>query len=99
KQSEQFGRKVATADEARKIMKIGVWYNTVEETLFNLGLPPNRPEGYKGFLAYDNDGRLPKAAEARTNPTSVLQRPHHRLAVHPTIPAADPLPPTPHHSP
>ena len=28
KQSEQFGRKVATADEARKIMKIGVWYDT-----------------------------------------------------------------------
>jgi uncharacterized protein (DUF849 family) len=72
KQSEQFGRKVATADEARKIMKIGVWYNTVEETLFNLGLPPNRPEGYKGFLAYDTHGRLPKASEARTNPTSIL---------------------------
>ena len=68
KQSEQFGRKVATADEARKIMKIGVWYDTVEETLFNLGLPPNRPEGYKGFLTYDTDGRLPKAAEARTSP-------------------------------
>jgi len=72
KQSEQFGRKVATADEARKMMKIGVWYNTVEETLFNVGLPPNRPEGYKGFLSYDGDGRLPKVAEARTNPTSVL---------------------------
>ena len=72
KQSEQFGRKVATADEARKIMKIGVWYNTVEETLFNLGLPPNRPEGHKGFLTYDTDGRLPKASEARTNPTSIL---------------------------
>ena len=28
KQSEQFGRKVATADEARKIMKVGVWYDT-----------------------------------------------------------------------
>ena len=72
RQSEQFGRKVATADEARKIMKIGVWYETVEETLLKLGLPPNRPEGYKGFLAYDTDGRLPKAAEARTKPTSIL---------------------------
>ena len=39
---KEFGRKVATADEARKIMKIGVWYNSVEETLNNLGLPPNR---------------------------------------------------------
>ena len=46
----EFGRKVATGDEARKIMKIGVWYDKVEETLFNLGLLPNRPEGYNGFL-------------------------------------------------
>jgi hypothetical protein len=28
-----------------------------EETLFNLGLPPNRPEGQQGFLVYDTDGR------------------------------------------
>ena len=40
--SEEFGRKIATAEEAREIMKIGVWYNSVEETLKNLGLPPNR---------------------------------------------------------
>lgn len=72
RQSEQFGRKVATADEARKIMKVGVWYDTVEETLMKLGLPPNRPEGYKGFLTYDTDGRLPKVAGARTNPVSIL---------------------------
>jgi uncharacterized protein (DUF849 family) len=56
RQSEQFGRKVANADEARKIMKIGVWYETVEETLFHLGLPPNRPEGYKGFMTYETEG-------------------------------------------
>jgi uncharacterized protein (DUF849 family) len=68
----EFGRKVATAEEARRIMKVGVWYNTVEETLFNVALPPNRPEGYKGFLTYDTDGRLPKAADARTSPTSIL---------------------------
>ena len=72
KQSEQFGRKVATADEARKIMKVGVWYDTVEETLFNLGLPPNRTEGYKGFLAYDTDGRLPKVSGVSTSPVSIL---------------------------
>jgi uncharacterized protein (DUF849 family) len=69
---KEFGRKVATADEARRIMKVGVWYNTVEETLFSPGLPPNRPEGYKGFLTHDTDGRLPKAADARTSPTSIL---------------------------
>jgi uncharacterized protein (DUF849 family) len=71
KQSEQFGRRVANADEARKIMKVGVWYDTVEETLFKLGLPPNRPEGYKGFLAYDTDGKLPQA-HGGTSPVSIL---------------------------
>jgi uncharacterized protein (DUF849 family) len=72
KMSEQFGRKVATADEARRIMKVGVWYDTVEETLFNLALPPNRTEGHKGFLAYETDGRTPKASGALTSPMSVL---------------------------
>ena len=55
--TEQFGRKIATADEAREIMKIGVWYDSVEETLYNLGLPPNRPEGEPGFMVWDTDGR------------------------------------------
>jgi beta-keto acid cleavage enzyme len=54
---EEFGRKVATADEAREILKVGVWYNSVEETLMNLGLPPNRRDGEKGFLVWDTDGR------------------------------------------
>ena len=72
KQSEGFGRAVASADEARKIMKVGVWYDSVEETLFNAGLPPNRPEGYKGFLAYESDGKKPKAGGSGTNPVSIL---------------------------
>jgi uncharacterized protein (DUF849 family) len=72
KQSEQFARKVATADEARAMLKIGVWYDTVEETLFNAGLPPNRPEGFKGFVTYETDGRLTKALDAPTRSTSVL---------------------------
>jgi uncharacterized protein (DUF849 family) len=55
--SEQFGRKVATAEEARKIMKIGVWYDSVEETLKNLGLPPNRAEGEPGFMVWETDGK------------------------------------------
>ena len=71
KQSEQFGRKVATAEEARKIMKVGVWYDTVEETLLHAGLPPNRPEGYKGFLTYDTDGKIDKSA-AKSASTSIL---------------------------
>ena len=47
--SARFGRKVATAEEAREIMKIGVTYKSVEETLQNLGMPPNREGGKKGF--------------------------------------------------
>ena len=55
--SQRFGRKVATADEARKIMKIGVSYNSVEETLQNLGLPPNRAGGEHGFMVWETDGK------------------------------------------
>ncbi len=56
--AEELGRKVATADEAREILKIGTWYNSREETLFNLGLPPNRQEGQQGFRVYETDGKL-----------------------------------------
>jgi uncharacterized protein (DUF849 family) len=55
--SEQFGRKVATAEEARKIMKIGVWYHSAEETLRHLGLPPSPSDGQPGFLVWDTDGK------------------------------------------
>src|SRR5579883_294072 len=72
KQAEQFGRKVATGDEARKIMRIGVFYDTVEETLFNLGLPPNRPEGYTGFLTYQTNGHAAKAQFEGPTPVSIL---------------------------
>jgi uncharacterized protein (DUF849 family) len=54
---EQFGRKVATAEEARQILKVGVWYDSIGETLKNLGLPPNRRDGEKGFLVYETDGK------------------------------------------
>jgi uncharacterized protein (DUF849 family) len=73
KTCEQFGRKVATADEARQIMQPGVFYDTVEETLFKLGLPPNRPEGYTGFLTYHTNGRKPQAAtDLKSTPVSIL---------------------------
>jgi hypothetical protein len=64
--ARELGREIATAEEARRILKIGTWYNTVEETLFNLGRPPNRAEGQQGSLTSDTDGRLPTvpAAEA-----------------------------------
>ena len=50
------GRPIATAEEARKILKIGVTYNSVEETLRNLGLPPNREGDQKGFIGYTTSG-------------------------------------------
>jgi uncharacterized protein (DUF849 family) len=54
----EFGRKVATAEEARAQMKIGTWYDSVEETLHHLGLPPNRKDGQKGFMVLETDGKL-----------------------------------------
>ena len=51
------GRKIATADEARKIMKIGVWYDSVDETLKNLGMPPNRGDDDRGFVVWETDGK------------------------------------------
>jgi len=62
--SEAFGRKIATAEEARRIMKIGVWYDSVEETLQNLGLPPNRHVGQRGFLTWETDGKKKLSAAA-----------------------------------
>ncbi len=72
KSAENFGRKVATAEEARKIMKVGVWYDSIEETLFNAALPPNRTDGQLGALKYETDGKLPKGAAALTNSVSIL---------------------------
>ena len=59
--SERFGRKIATAQEAREIMKIGVWYDSVEETLKHLGMPPNRGDDDRGFMVWETDGK--KAVE------------------------------------
>ena len=55
-------RNVATGEEARQILKIGVWYNSVDETLANLGLPPNRKDGQLGFIVKDTDGKLGEPA-------------------------------------
>jgi hypothetical protein len=53
----EFGRKVATAEEARQIMKVGVWYDSIEETLHKLGLPQNRRDGQPGFLVVETEGK------------------------------------------
>src|SRR5262245_12968496 len=54
--ARELGREIATADDAHRILKIGVWYNSVEETLINLGLPPNREGGQQGFIGYTTTG-------------------------------------------
>ncbi len=54
---KEFGRKVATAEEAREICQVGVWYDSVEETLQNLGLPPNPMDYNPGFLVWKTDGK------------------------------------------
>jgi uncharacterized protein (DUF849 family) len=48
--SREFGREVANGKEAREILKIGVFYDTVEESLAANGFSPNRNGGQQGFL-------------------------------------------------
>jgi uncharacterized protein (DUF849 family) len=58
--AEELGRPIATPEQARQMLKIGVTYKSTAETLANLGLPPNRHEGRQGFLVHETDGRLPE---------------------------------------
>jgi len=48
--AREFGRDIATAQQARDICRIGVFYDTVEETLAANGFAPNRNGGTQGFL-------------------------------------------------
>ena len=48
--AREFGRPIATAQQARAISKIGVFYDTAEETLAANGFAPNRNGGNQGFL-------------------------------------------------
>jgi hypothetical protein len=48
--SREFGREVANGKEAREILKIGVFYNTVEETLLANGFAPNAKGRQQGHL-------------------------------------------------
>jgi hypothetical protein len=64
--AEELGRPIATPEETRQILKIGVMYDTTEETLFNLGLPPNREEGQRGFLTYEGFRAFEKGGHSHT---------------------------------
>jgi uncharacterized protein (DUF849 family) len=46
--ARKLGRDVASADEARAMCRIGVTYDSVEATLSELGMPPNRAQGQRG---------------------------------------------------
>lgn len=48
--SREFGREIATGKEARQICKIGVFYDSVEETLAANGFAPNAKGRQQGFL-------------------------------------------------
>ena len=48
--SREFGREIASGKEAREICKIGVFYDTVEETLAANGFSPNPKGGQQGYL-------------------------------------------------
>jgi uncharacterized protein (DUF849 family) len=48
--SREFGRRIATGQEARRIYRIGEFYQSTEETLARAGYAPNRERGQKGFL-------------------------------------------------
>jgi hypothetical protein len=79
--AEEFGRPIATPEETRQILKLGTWYDSPKETLFNLGLPPVCEEGERGFLTYETDeGRLhAPAGNARRSQNRPLNLTHRLL--------------------
>ena len=83
--SREFGREVATAQQAREICKIGVFYDTVEETLPANGFAPNRNGAPAGLPA---QGGLSAAAQPRTRRQTMTQTPTHRLRLKPLAVAA-----------
>ncbi len=50
----EFGRPIATAQQARDILKLGIFYETADETLRENGFSPNRNGGNQGFLSKVN---------------------------------------------
>jgi uncharacterized protein (DUF849 family) len=48
--SREFGRPIATGKEAKKICKIGVFYDTIEETLAKNGFAPNRAPAQRDLV-------------------------------------------------
>jgi uncharacterized protein (DUF849 family) len=61
--AQELGRPIATAEQAHQMLKIGVTYKSTEETLANLGLPPNREGSNVGFMVHKTDGRFHPPAQ------------------------------------
>lgn len=53
--ANEIGRDIATPEQTREMLKIGVTYKTTDETLANLGLPPSRQAGDQSFLVHKTD--------------------------------------------
>jgi uncharacterized protein (DUF849 family) len=51
--ARELNRDIATCDEARQIYQIGEYWDSADETLSRLGLPPNRKPGQRGFLIHE----------------------------------------------
>ncbi|MFW2078948.1 3-keto-5-aminohexanoate cleavage protein, partial [Acinetobacter sp. ULE_I010] len=47
--ARELGREIATGKEAREIYRIGVQYDSIDETLRENGMTPNRKHGQKGI--------------------------------------------------
>lgn len=50
--SRELHRDIATGEDAKRIYKIGVFYNSIDETLAKNGFPPTRRPGQRGFTQY-----------------------------------------------
>jgi uncharacterized protein (DUF849 family) len=61
--AKELGRPIATPEQARQMLKIGIWYKSTDETLANLGLPPNREGSNVGFLVHKTDGKFHATAQ------------------------------------
>jgi uncharacterized protein (DUF849 family) len=54
--ANEISRPIATPEQTKQMLGLGVSYSTTEETLAKLGLPPNRHADQSGFLVLETDG-------------------------------------------
>jgi hypothetical protein len=48
--AREFGRDIADGETAKRLSRIGTFYDTVEESLAANGFAPNPPGGHQGFI-------------------------------------------------